>query len=287
MSTLADILELLPDVGRQRLSYNPTFWVRKANQLLGIIETEARGPDLYVEAFVPFVGRQTLYAVPKPIRKLLRVRVPDEYGIMNLGLPSTEVGFTPRGDRLIQLRSPAGITPQIASFTQTVGSSSVITNATAITQAIDEGWGAIITHTASGEIEYRRVLSFDADTNAVTLDGPTLSSIVAADDDPVVAADTAVVVDAYMIFEGQRSLTRFVSEDSPSPLPQEWDRVLEMGLRWALEFQSDEEGASQNATDWFDQFRDALDRYAGDVAERPGDMNRVEPRGGSHWGIML
>lgn len=287
MSTLADILELLPDVGRQRLSYNPNFWVRKANQLLGIIETEARGPDLYVEAFVPFVGRQTLYSVPKPIRKLLRVRLPDEYGIMNLGLQSTEVGFTPRGDKMIQLRSPAGIVPLTANFTQTIASSSAIRNADPITQPISEGWGAIITHAVSGNIEYRRVLSFDEATNQVNLDGPTLEQIAPASVDPLRAADTAVVVDAYMIFEGQRSLARFVNEDSESPLPQEWDRVLEMGLRWALEFQSDEEGASQNASDWFDQFRDALDRYAGDVAERPGDMNRVEPRGGSHWGIML
>lgn len=279
MATLDDILQLLPDVGRTRLAFNPSFWPRAANGLLSIIESEARGPDLYMEAFIPFNGRQTMFQIPAAMRKLLRVRAPDGYSMLDINDTRTELLYYPREGGFIQLAVPPGIAPVKAQVTQQYEDSLMVRPApgSPISDPVGEGWAAIVTH-ASGAVEYRRVLSKSDDGLSVSLDGPTKA--------PIAAGDTSLLVDRYMIFEGQRKLTRFVDENSLSPLPDEWNRILEAGLRWKLEAQSDEDGSSEASSQWFQQFRDAMEAYAGDMAERPGDQNRVKPRAGSHWSIL-
>jgi len=282
MSTLGDILQLLPDVGRMRLAYNPGFWVRTANTLLSMIEAEARGPELYVEAFVPFNGRQTMFQVPAGIRKLLRVRLPDENGIMDQGVARSEIPYRSRGDGMIQLLTPPEIAPTTFTASQAITSSTHVRTdlSLPVNDLVGEGWAAIITHsTSDGSVEYRRVLSHEEGSSIVALDGPTRT--------PIAAGDSTLLVDLFMVFEGQKRLSRFTSEESSSPLPEEWDRILEAGLRWKMEVQSDEEGASQASQQWLGQFREGIEAFAGDLAERPGDQNRTVPRGGSHWSILL
>lgn len=279
MATLGEILQLLPDVGRMRLAFNPAFWPRAANSLLSMIEAEARGPELYMEAYIPFNGRQTMFQIPSTMRKLLHVRMPDVNGILNLVTPGSEIPYRVRGEGMIQLLNPPGVTPISVSVTQAIASGTTVTVGTAIAEAIVEGWAAIVTHTTTDDsIEYRRVLSKAEDGLSVELDGTSVKTIN--------IGDNVRFVNQFMIFEGQRRLARFVDEDSESPLPDEWNRILEAGLRWKMEAQSDEEGASDASIQWYQQFIGALESYAGDLSERPGDQNIPIPRGGSHWGIL-
>lgn len=282
MATLGDILQLLPDVGRERLAYNPAFWIMNANQVLGVIETKVQGPEFTMEAYIPMGGRQTLYKIPTGMRVVQRLRWPDSVGIVQKGNMGALIPFDVQPGGFIRLLTPPNVTATVVNLTQTISSKTGIRRdpGSPISEGVVEGWGCIVTHTSTdGLIEYRRVLEKD-DTfpSQINLDGE-LEVITAA-------GDTAKAFDLYAIIEGRRKLRRFVDDTSISPLAEEWDRIIAHGLRFILEAQSEEDGASQASQSWEARFLDALGDLQGDASERPGDQGRTEPRGGLHFGIL-
>lgn len=282
MATLGDILQLLPDVGRERLAYNPSYWVMQANQVLGVIETKVNGPEFYMEAYIPLASRQTLYKIPDGMRVIQRLRWPDEVGIMQIGDKSSAIPFDVMPGKFIRLRTPLDFAATVVNLTQTISSKTAIRRdpGQPITQAVVEGWGCIVTHTTTtGAVEYRRVLKLDTDNpSQVNLDGELEAFAV--------SGDTAKVFDLYLVIEGRKKLTRFVDDTSISPLAEEWDRIIAHGLRFILEAQSEEDGASQASQSWEARFLDALADLQGEASERPGDQGFIQPRGGAHFSIL-
>ena len=278
MATLGDILQLLPDVGRERLAYNPLFWVLKANSILDVIEVEVKGSAMKAEAFIPVSARRTRYAIPPTIRKVTRLRLCDESGLLDLARDSLSVRHSITGDGMIQLQAPIGVDAVIQSIPQRISSQTSIRGEESIplNSAIAEGWGVIVTHMLSGNKEYRRALGINSVfANQVDLDGELKEFAQ--------FGDGCSVFDKYMIVEGRRKLKRFTAADSPSPLPDEWNRVLTLGLRWALEAQSDEDGSGAAAQKWQADFEAALAEMEDDSSEIPSDEGRIEPRRSLAW----
>lgn len=279
MSTLADILALLPDNGVARLAYNSDFWVRKANQILGEIETRATGPDLYEESYIPIPSsRQTMFKIPSNLRVVQRVRWPNENGMRDLRLVASRIEFEIQGG-FVRLSDPSGVQSTFVDVTHVLSSSWNRLRGDVslpLPTTVAEGWGCIVTHAATGRKEYRRVLSAQAESPPlVYLDGETVEIIA--------AGDTAQLFDVFMVLEGRRRLDRFANLESVSPLPEEWNQILSKGLRWALEVQSDEDGASEASQTFYGQFLEALESYCGDISERPGDQGTIQPQSSSVW----
>lgn len=278
MATLGDILQLLPDVGRERLAYNPTFWVLKANAVLDEIEVEVKGSTMKAEAFIPVSARKTRYAIPSCIRKVTRLRLCDESGLLDLARDSLSVRHSITGDGMIQLQYPIGVDATVASIAQSISSKTALRAPAGsnLTAPVSEGWGAIVRHMATGDIEYRRVLGINADIwNQVDLDGDLKEFAL--------PSDGCSVFDKYMIVEGRCKLKRFETAESLSPLPDEWNRVITLGLRWFLEAQSDEDGSGAAAQKWQSDFEEAMAEMEDDSSEIPSDEARIEPRRSLAW----
>lgn len=277
MATLAEILELLPDVGRERLAYQSRYWILKANELLSMIETSVRGSVMYEEGHIVLNGRQTRYPVPPNLRKVQRVRWPDENGIRDPRTDLNGVSFEMRSGNIC-LFDPPGITATMFGMSQGVDSFNFVRSSLSIPvdPSVVEGWGCTIQHGAAVSFEYRRIIGINADyPDQIDLDGNTA--------DEIKQADTANFYDKYLIVEGQKKLKRFTETSSLSPLPEEWNQILVYGLRWALESQSEEDGSSQNSLMWLNRFENALQGFEGDASERPGDQGRINPRPSCFW----
>ena len=296
MATLEELLLNLPDVGRTRLDYfAPDFWVKRANMLLGVIERNVQGPLMYAEAFIPLQDKTTMYLIPANLRKVRRVRSPIFPGGIDTSHDLNRVGCSIVGN-FLRLDTPASVVPgRSATLNPARLSDSdhwdriwLFGTSEDSDVPISEGWYARLTYTTREEgvpdwPEYRRVIGLvDSDSGDASiqhylqLDGPFVGQRPGV-------TDKILVTDQFIMLEGSRHLPRFVSKDSLSPLPEEWNDILVTGLRYHLEIQSDEEGGDAAASVWYSQFMKSLEEFQGDAAERPGDMAPIAPRRSVAW----
>lgn len=286
--TLAQIMQMLPDIGQQRLTmFNPDFWVRVGNQVLFEVETKVTGPEMEIEAALALIPKRTLYPIPPSIRKVTRLRFPNVDGVMDTREELTQIDFDIQDSFLI-LKDPTILpsTSDVINLTQEL-TSDYIVSATPLTGADANtylGRACMVYHANAGGIafspatagaEWRLCADINPTIGKLYLNGPTRR--------PIAVADTIVTTKQYLIVEGRKRLSRFVDMDSQSPLPDEWDHILIKGIRYYMEVQSDEEGAGSSAASWQTMYLDAMREYSGDASLRQGDVTPVMPRSGGGW----
>lgn len=286
--TLAQIMQMLPDIGQQRLTmFNPDFWVRVGNQVLFEVETKVTGPEMEIEAALPLIPKRTLYPIPPSIRKVTRLRFPNADGVSDTEDDLTRIKFDVQ-DTFLMLKDPT-ILPSdsdVITLTQELDSDYIV-SATLLTGANADdylGRACMVYHANAGGIDFSPVSAgaewrLCADINPTIgklyLNGPTRRTIA--------IADTIVTTKQYLIVEGRKRLSRFVDLDSQSPLPDEWDHIIVKGIRFYMELQSDEEGVGASAAAWQTMYTDAMREYSGDASLRQGDAAPSVPRQGGGW----
>jgi hypothetical protein len=287
--TLAQIMQMLPDIGQQRLTmFNPDFWVRVGNQVLFEVETKVTGPEMEIEAALALIPKRTLYPIPPSIRKVTRLRFPNVDGVMDTREELTQINFDIQ-DSFLMLKDPTILPSEsdVITLTQELASDYIV-SATPLTGADANeylGRACMVYHANAGGIafspatagaEWRLCADINPTIGKLYLNGPTRRSIA--------VADTIVTTKQYLIVEGRKRLSRFVDMDSQSPLPDEWDHIIIKGIRYYMEVQSDEEGAGASANAWQTMYLDAMREYSGDASLRQGDVTPVMPRSGGGWG---
>lgn len=287
--TLAQIMQLLPDIGQQRLTmFNPDFWVRVGNQVLYEVETKVTGPEMEIEAALALIPKRTIYPIPPSIRKVTRLRFPNVDGVMDTREELTQIDFDIQ-DSFLMLKDPTILpdTSDVITLTQELASDYIV-SATPLTGAdanVYLGRACMVYHANAGGIafspanagaEWRLCADIVPTIGKLYLNGPTKRTIA--------VSDTIVTTKQYLIVEGRKRLSRFVDLDSQSPLPDEWDHIIVKGLRFYMEVQSDEEGSGASAAAWQTMYIDAMREYSGDASLRQGDVTPVLPRSGGGWG---
>lgn len=287
--TLAQIMQLLPDIGQQRLTmFNPDFWVRVGNQVLYEVETKVTGPEMEIEASLALIPKRTIYPIPPSIRKVTRLRFPNVDGVMDTREELTQIDFDIQ-DSFLMLKDPTILpdTTDVITLTQELASDYIV-SATPLTGADANeylGRACMVYHANAGGIafspatagaEWRLCADINPTIGKLYLNGPTRRTIA--------VSDTVVTTKQYLIVEGRKRLSRFVDLDSQSPLPDEWDHIIVKGIRFYMEVQSDEEGSGASAAAWQTMYIDAMREYSGDASLRQGDVTPVLPRSGGGWG---
>ena len=278
MSTLAVILGDLPTLLRKR--YQDAFWIRKANQILGEIETEIKG--FKYQAWYPLIlseGR-TIYPVPSALRTIDRVRVPDSTGIQidsyDLG---SEVHFRLLGDNIVLQALPdmSGLTA--VTGTATAATLRTITYVTAVDVLEDQYAGKILMDTSNGGFSFITSHPAALATESLVL---TLNAELSA---PLTDTTPAFAIQHdFYICEGQKRMTRFTATSETVPLPVEREAVMVKGLRYHGEIQTDEE--SQQVAFWKQEYLNELDKFQAEVGTPTGDRGRNRPKAESYWSTL-
>lgn len=281
--TLTDILNTMPDSGWRRFS--DAFWIAKANFVLNEIETALTGPALNTEVAVPLIAGVTMYTIPSIIRKAQRIRFPSGSYLGRVDEdPATRTRYQILGTQF-RLRDVPSLS---SSADYTVSQAYQNTEETyQFDRILSPGWGSTAeSHVGRAVICYHGSL---ASTDQETL----IASGLATDDiqvqqylqlngrlrKPLKFGETAIVTSNFVMVEGSRRLNPFVLLSDPSPVPQEWDRVLAKGLRFYLEVQQDEGGANAGtAGEWYSLFKDDLDAIQADYNNLDGDNYPIQPR---------
>jgi hypothetical protein len=275
----------MPDSGWRRFS--DAFWIAKANFVLNEIETALTGPALNTEVAVPLIAGVTMYPIPAILRKVQRIRFPS---LSYLGRvdedPATRTRYQILGTQF-RLRDVPSLSstadyPVAQAYLNTV-------EVYQFDRILSPGWGSTAeSHVGRAVICYHGTPYLEA-TEHETL----IASGLATDDSqaqqylqlngrlrkPLKYGETAVVTSNFVMLEGSRRLTPFVLLSDPSPVPQEWDRVLAKGLRFYLEVQQDEGGANAGtAGEWYALFKDDLDAIQADYNNLDGDNYPIQPR---------
>lgn len=286
--TLAQIMQMLPDIGQQRLTmFNPDFWVVVGNRILSDVELNVIGPEMEIEAALALVPKRTIYTIPPSIRKVTGLRFPNVNGVLDINDIGTKVDFDIE-QSFIKLMDPTILPSEsdVITLTQELASDYIV-SATPLTGADQNeylGRACMVYHANAAGVdfspvaagsEWRLVADMNPTIGKLYFNGPT--------ERVVAVSDTIVTTKQYLIIEGRKRLSRFVDMDSKSPLPDEWNHILINGLRFYMEVQSDEEGAGASAAAWQTMFMDAMQRYSGDASVRSSDVSPAMPRQGGGW----
>jgi hypothetical protein len=273
----------MPDSGWMRFS--AAFWIAKANFVLNEIETALSGPALNTEVAVPLIVGVTMYPIPSVIRKVQRIRFPSGSYLGRVDEdPATKTRYQILGTQF-RLRD----VPTLSADADLPVNQTYLDTASALQydRILSEGWTGNMSHVGRAVICYHGTPYLDA-TDHETL---IASGLVDADGgsqylqlngrlrNRLKYGETAVITSNFVMLEGARRLTPFVLLSDPSPVPQEWDRVLAKGLRFYLEVQQDEGGASAGtAAEWYSLFKDDLDAIQADYNNLDGDSYPIQPR---------
>lgn len=286
--TLAQIMQMLPDIGQQRLTmFNPDFWVVVGNRILSDVELNVIGPEMEIEAALALVPKRTIYTIPPSIRKVTGLRFPNVNGVLDINDIGTKVDFDIE-QSFIKLMDPSILPSEsdVITLTQELASDYIV-SATPLTGADQNtylGRACMVYHANAAGVEFspvdagsewRLVADMNPTIGKLYFNGPT--------ERVVAVSDTIVTTKQYLIIEGRKRLSRFVNMDSKSPLPDEWNHILINGLRFYMEVQSDEEGAGASAAAWQTMYMDAMQRYSGDASVRSSDVSPAMPRQGGGW----
>lgn len=286
--TLAQIMQMLPDIGQQRLTmFNPDFWVVVGNRILSDVELNVIGPEMEIEAALALVPKRTIYTIPPSIRKVTGLRFPNVNGVLDINDIGTKVDFDIE-QSFIKLMDPSILPSEsdVITLTQELASDYIV-SATPLTGADQNtylGRACMVYHANAGGVEFSPVAA-GSEWRLVADMNPTIGKLYfnGPTERVVAVGDTVVTTKQYLIIEGRKRLSRFVNMDSKSPLPDEWNHILINGLRFYMEVQSDEEGAGASAAAWQTMFMDAMQRYSGDASVRSSDVAPSMPRQGGGW----
>ena len=278
MSTLAQLIGDLPTA--IRLRYQDAFWIRKANQILGEIETTIRGYKFLSWQPLILVEGRTIYPIPSTLRTIDRVRVPSSTEIQidpyDLG---SEVHFNLVGENIVLQNLPDISGDSTVTGTATAVTSTSITFVTAVDVEEDEYVGRILRDTSNGGFSF--IASHPAAAAAaslvLTLNAPL--GVTLTDTTPNFSIDPD-----FYILEGQKKMTRFSATSDNAPLPEEWESILLKGLRYHGEIQTDEE--SQQVPFWRAEYQNELDKYQAEIGTPRGDRGRNRPKAESYWSTL-
>lgn len=286
--TLAQIMQMLPDIGQQRLTmFNPDFWVVVGNRILSDVELNVIGPEMEIEAALALVPKRTIYTIPPSIRKVTGLRFPNVNGVLDINDIGTKVDFDIE-QSFIKLMDPTILPSEsdVITLTQELASDYIV-SATPLTGADQNeylGRACMVYHANAAGVEFSPVAA-GSEWRLVADMNPTIGKLYfnGPTERVVAVSDTIVTTKQYLIIEGRKRLSRFVDMDSKSPLPDEWNHILINGLRFYMEVQSDEEGAGASAAAWQTMFMDAMQQYSGDASVRSSDVSPAMPRQGGGW----
>lgn len=278
MSTLAQILTSLPTVLRKR--YSDSFWIFKANQILGEVETKTRGYKFLGQSLLLLQDKRTIYPVPTDLRTIDRIRVPDATQVqINPYDWSTTVHFRLVGDKIILDAFPdmSGYTAYGPETAVTVTGSRVISSVAAADVTEDQYVGWVMVDETNGGWSF--VAANEAAESGNSFDITVNEAFASLTD-----GDEFSLQPDFYIIEGQKGMTRFSATSDSAPLPAEWESILTKGLRYYSELQTDEE--SQQLQTWRADYLNELDAYQSEISSPIGDRGRMRPIPDSRWSSL-
>jgi len=270
---LGDVLKLLPLVIRNRYR-DLDFWIPTANRVLGEIEviSDQRSMILYEPILV--VEGVTRYRLPERIRKFRFLRQPDFGSPLLDKWPVVQYDLAGRNVQTtwpVPFSGNADISGTVDSVTNGITIAS-----TALAGVTDSLVSRLFLFTKTDGTTYSGIVAINSD-GQLTMDGPAL---VDPEED-----DAFVVTSNFLMVEGFRYLERFSSElddtnaiiglSQEVPLPEEWQQLMLLGLRYYGEVQTDENGV--NVPNWFQKYEKAKFDYKADHRTPDGEMKRQRP----------
>jgi hypothetical protein len=188
MATLQNAIDELPLHFSSR--YEDAFWIKKANRILGEIETKTDQSTEILEVPVFLIENVTQYNIPDALREVIRARgvTPGNVNTIRIGDPGTQPPYRIIGDkiRFENLPSISGnedVSGTVAAIesNHSIVSGMLSTGTDDAGNALDDGGLQsrlfTLTHTADGSIEYR-IISYSTTTS----DSDTSGDITTATD---------------------------------------------------------------------------------------------------------
>lgn len=278
----------MPVILQQRYQ-NEQFWVPKANQVLG--EIESISDHWHFTSYEPIllVEGVTQYLFPNEIRKFLYLRepTPAEPNLSRWAVKSTD-----QFQRIIQLQFPVVFYEDL-DLTGTIDSVSGNSFASTALADSDNLISRLVQFTsASTGRTYSKIIALSS-SNAT--DGTVIPNGVWGSEGewgvvPEIG-DTFSITRNFLMVEGIRYLKRFSTAIIPDPeaptleiveglledvpLPKEWERLLLAGLRYHGEVQTDRD--SNASRDWLLEYEKAKKEWKIDSRTPKGENKRVKP----------
>lgn len=276
--TLTNFLDNLPRTLRGRYSANnDAFGITRANHILSQIQKEIDS-DFYRGHFPLILSDGITWyeksSIDSSIRKILGIyEVPPDGVNPDMSNP---VPFRDKGTHLELRNIPVVDTDDDFTGTVTAASGALLdrfidTGSATLAALDDDKLRSTLcgyTDASLGTTTYFVVAGNDSSEGIISLNGNVAELPVAGD-------TYSITYNYFMVF-AKRYITRVSGLSTAIDIPQDWEELFELGLRWKFAMQTEENDKDVGAA--LKAYNTELMRVKGDEQRKHGDNPNISPR---------